>query len=87
MLVAQKPKPVVQEKYYLVNVDHILGADQPAEGEATPFQFRPIKGGYVSSAELQAANCDVGWLLRIGAITEVGYVPQLGNTDANTTNQ
>lgn len=90
MAAAAKKKAPIQEKYYRVMVDAILGADQPADGEAPPQNFRPLKNEFVTSSELIAAGVDIKWQLRTGALEELGYVPILqsaGETDdANTTN-
>lgn len=88
MAAQTKKKAPVQVKYYRVMVDAILGADQPAEGEASPFQFRPIKDEFVTSADLIAAGVDIAWQLKVGALEELGYVPILqpaGDDNANAT--
>jgi hypothetical protein len=64
----------VQSKIYLVLNDGILGAVQPAEGEATPSQFSVLKG-QVTGADLVAAGVDIAWQIKIGNLEELGYVP------------
>lgn len=76
-------KKEVQVKYYRVMVDAILGADQPADGEASPYQFRPLRDEFVSSADLIAAQVDIAWQLKIGALEELGYIPVLQGADTD----
>jgi len=64
----------VQAKYYEVLNDGILGAVQPAEGEAAPHQFNVLKGR-VTGADLIAAGVDINWQIKIGNLEELGYVP------------
>lgn len=74
--VVRKPKPepvVVQDKYYEVLVDQILGSTT-SEGEGNPSTFKPLSGR-VTSADLKAAHCDIAWLLKTEQIVELGYAP------------
>lgn len=69
---AKKAKPV-QNKYYEVLVDAILGSTIN-DGESQPNNWRNLKG-VVSSADLIAAGADIAWLLKTDQIQETRYVP------------
>lgn len=84
-MAAQK-KQKIEEKYYRVMVDAILGADQPSDGEAPPQNFRPLKNEFVTSSELIAAGVDVKWQLKIGALEELGYIPILQPAEGDSAN-
>ena len=64
----------VQNKWYRVVSDGILGANQPEEGDAAPHQFQVLKGN-VSGADLIAAGVDIAWQIKIGYLEELGYAP------------
>lgn len=57
---------------YEITCDHILGAEQVADGEARPDQLKRLKGK-VTEQELIAAGCDVDWLAKSGSIVKLGY--------------
>lgn len=67
-------KKAIQQKYYQVVNDGILGS-LINDREAAPHEIKTLVPGVYSSADLKSANIDIAWHLKIGTIIELDYVP------------